>query len=653
MAVEVFSLVTRMRAEGMAGVKADLAGIETQGARTAASLNQVPLVLDRAASAALNGTKGFRDLSGTYAAWGAETNKATGAFSSMTAKMATASGTIIHPMAMAMSQSNGRILDFGKAVATATPQVDKKARAVSELGTTLKSLGITYGAFEIGRFVKGIVESGAALHELSQRTGASVRLLSILQFQGSQSGVSIEQIAQGFRGFAMSIGNLRDGVPKTVEAFAKLGLTWNDLKGLSTDKQFELVALRIGVMKDQTEQAEVAQRVFSRGGAALLPLLEDLASKGFKAAADEAERMNAVITDEQATKLDALTDSITRLAASIKGLIREALVPATPAIAAFFDGIAAGLQQILEKGMLSFLMDKAGKGGWVDAVKHSLMFGDVDGGSSSSIGAASGAPSGGGGSNGGGGGPTDAELRRAAEAQRKRVLSALDARPASSLSGGGFIGARPGVRGGSAISADEFGGLTQPGVSGGGDSLWDDLEADAQAKSKAVQFQFANMGKNLGMAVANGFASAIAAGLQGKNVFKSFGNTVLAGLGAVFSGMGQAMIAAALPLIKLIPFLSNPLTAGPALLAAGIVLTALGATLGGIAQGSGGGGGGGGSFSDSRDRATQITLTADGAGGTKAPKGSQAQTIKVLGVDSPEGQKVFATYGARAARRNL
>jgi hypothetical protein len=115
--------------------------------------------------------------------------------------------------------------------------------------------------------------------------------------------------------------------------------------------------------------------------------------------------------------------------------------------------------------------------------------------------------------------------------------------------------------------------------------------------------------------------------------------------------MGQALISEGIILLKLMPFLSNPLTAGPAMIAAGAAMVVLGGVLGGIATGSGKGGSGG-SGGGLTDKTTHITLTADGLGGRNAPKHDN-NGLTVLGVDSPKGQRVLATAMKGAARRNI
>ncbi len=176
---------------------------------------------------------------------------------------------------------------------------------------------------------------------------------------------------------------------------------------------------------------------------------------------------------------------------------------------------------------------------------------------------------------------------------------------------------------------------------------------EARRQAVALKVQFATLGQSLGMTLANGFGAALGAAMSGKNVFKAFGGAVLSGLGSIFSQMGQKLVAYGLVMLKLLPFLSNPFTSGPASIAAGIALMGLGAALGGIAHGSGGSGGSGGG-SDFRDRTTQITLTANGAGGMNAPHTKVGPVIQVLGKDSPEGQRLFGEHAAAAKRsRNM
>ncbi|MES2524033.1 MAG: hypothetical protein V4617_15105 [Gemmatimonadota bacterium] len=81
---------------------------------------------------------------------------------------------------------------------------------------------------------------------------------------------------------------------------------------------------------------------------------------------------------------------------------------------------------------------------------------------------------------------------------------------------------------------------------------------------------------SIGAAFSGGFASA-------KDV-------LLSGLGRIFMTMGKALIVHGAVMSGLLKALLNPFTSGPAAIAAGVALTALGASLAGAASGRGGGG---------------------------------------------------------------
>jgi hypothetical protein len=178
------------------------------------------------------------------------------------------------------------------------------------------------------------------------------------------------------------------------------------------------------------------------------------------------------------------------------------------------------------------------------------------------------------------------------------------------------------------------------------ETVWDKIEAEAQGRRDQLASQF----RNIGTSLAGILSGSMEAAFSSKHPLKAFGKAVLAGLGSVFTQMGQAMILASPLFTALNAAMSNPFTSGPALLGIGIAMVALGATLGGIARGGSGGGKGG--KTPDLDKTTHITLTADGLGGRNAPA-KMVDGMPTLLVDSPRGQRVLATSAKGAARRNI
>jgi hypothetical protein len=90
----------------------------------------------------------------------------------------------------------------------------------------------------------------------------------------------------------------------------------------------------------------------------------------------------------------------------------------------------------------------------------------------------------------------------------------------------------------------------------------------------------------LGSAIYDGFAAAFSGkGLGG--IFKSFGKTILGGLGQIISEQGMIYLEYSGIMQAFTPLLGNPFTAGFAGAAIGAALIALGAALGAAAQGGG------------------------------------------------------------------
>jgi hypothetical protein len=184
------------------------------------------------------------------------------------------------------------------------------------------------------------------------------------------------------------------------------------------------------------------------------------------------------------------------------------------------------------------------------------------------------------------------------------------------------------------------------------ENAWDRFEQQQRQRAQAVARSFAMLGTNLGMTLADGFSAGMSAAMQGKNPFTAFGKAVLGGLGSIFTQMGSELIAYGVIMMNLLPFLSNPFTSGPAAIAAGAALVALGSVLGGIATGGskGGSGGKGGGF---EDRTTRITLTADGLGGRTAPQREAGPTFEVIGEKHPRAARIIGNIQKQAARRNI
>lgn len=150
------------------------------------------------------------------------------------------------------------------------------------------------------------------------------------------------------------------------------------------------------------------------------------------------------------------------------------------------------------------------------------------------------------------------------------------------------------------------------------------------------------MAETIGSAIADG----ITAGFEGGGItgaFKAAGKAILAGLGGIISQMGQVWVTYGISMTALGQALWNPLTSGPAAIAIGASLIALGSALGAVAHGGSGAAGGGSSSSMSAppqiiDRGLiDPTRALIGTASGMVPR--SAVNVTVIGPNDPVAQR--------------
>ena len=156
-------------------------------------------------------------------------------------------------------------------------QAEKKLKA---FGDSIRNLGmktVGLGAAMIaplGVAAKSFADLGSRMWDMSRRTGVSVEALSVLGYAAEQSGAGTEALEKGIRRMQRTIYDAGRDLSTATDSLADLGLTFQDVEGLSPEAQFRLLAERLDGIEDPTRKAAVAMTIFGRSGTELLPMLE-------------------------------------------------------------------------------------------------------------------------------------------------------------------------------------------------------------------------------------------------------------------------------------------------------------------------------------------------------------------------------------------
>ena len=132
----------------------------------------------------------------------------------------------------------------------------------------------------------------------SSITGASVESLSTLGYAAEQSGVDFESLQGGIIKMDRALSALASGGKKG-DVFKKIGLSLGDLKDLSPDRQFELIATKLKAISNPAEKAAMTMEIFGKSGAELLPLL-NRGGAGIEALSAHAKALGLVMSTADA-----------------------------------------------------------------------------------------------------------------------------------------------------------------------------------------------------------------------------------------------------------------------------------------------------------------------------------------------------------------
>jgi len=207
------------------------------------------------------------------------------------------------------------------------------ASAVKKL---FAGIGVVILTKKLSTMIAETAKMADEMIKTSQRIGVAVETLSSLKYAADLSGVAFGQLTTGLRLFASNMYDASQGIGEGKRAFDALGLTANKLSNPDgtlrnlKNVMFE-VADEFANMEDGAKKTALAQDMFGRSGAAMIPLLNK-GSKGIQDMAAEAEAFGVIIDTKTGQAAERFNDNLTRLTALSAGLKLSLLKELLPAL---------------------------------------------------------------------------------------------------------------------------------------------------------------------------------------------------------------------------------------------------------------------------------------------------------------------------------
>ena len=179
------------------------------------------------------------------------------------------------------------------------------------------------------RGLKDALDLGGRLSDVAANTGLTAGEAMVMERAFSDAGLSGEKLQGTITKMQKSIVEGRDGLMTYRRAFEGIGLSVDDLAGMSPAEQFKAIQSALSGMSDPAERSARAMQIFGRSGAELGALFSD---SGAMSKAAESVGDQAAIMDKSAAAFDRSSDLLGGMGKKIQG---------------FFVGMASSVNSVL------------------------------------------------------------------------------------------------------------------------------------------------------------------------------------------------------------------------------------------------------------------------------------------------------------------
>lgn len=180
---------------------------------------------------------------------------------------------------------------------------------------------------------KQAIDTADSLNDLNKITGISVETLSRYAYAATQSGTSMESLQGALPKFSKNITEAAKGTEAQAAAFASMGVSVLDAEGKvrSVDSVLSDVASKFASYEDGATKAALAQALFGKSGAELIPFLNN-GAEGLSNLAREAANLGVTISGDTARAADEFNDNMAKLKSLLSGVANAVVVEILPAL---------------------------------------------------------------------------------------------------------------------------------------------------------------------------------------------------------------------------------------------------------------------------------------------------------------------------------
>jgi len=241
---------------------------------------------------------------------------------------------------------------LGDEVEDTGKEAEESGKKFEKLGGILKGVGVAIGAAMVaigtsavaaGKKMYDMASDAAAagdrVDKASQKLGLSAQAYQEWDYVLSQNGASIDSLGVGMKTLQKTMDGLTEDGGRASDAFAKVGLNFDDVKNKSPEEAFDLTVRALQNMPPGAEKTAAALQLLGKQGMELMPLLNQTAeeTEGLKNRANELGMVMSEDAVSASVKFTDSMDTLKRTFGDVKNAIGSQLLPGLTMVT---DGLA-------------------------------------------------------------------------------------------------------------------------------------------------------------------------------------------------------------------------------------------------------------------------------------------------------------------------
>lgn len=216
---------------------------------------------------------------------------------------------------------------------------------------TAATAGFAAAGAAAGAGLKSAIDRADELSKAAVKTGTTTEAISKLAYAGRLADVALGDLSGAIQKLNKNSVEAAGGSKAQQEAFAAIGVSVRDTNGRLKDSYSLFLDTAEGLSKveEGAKRTALAQEIFGKSGANLLPLLAD-GRKGLEESAAEAKAFGQIISTEAGKQAERFNDNLTRLKELATGAGNNLAADLLPSMSAVSD-------KLIELGKEGLLTD--------------------------------------------------------------------------------------------------------------------------------------------------------------------------------------------------------------------------------------------------------------------------------------------------------